>query len=123
MGLWRCPTVAVGACLALVSCSPPSQVRPVSTPAMAIPRPAHIRDAIQRGEVIVGMTPHDVTEAWGGTGCAFRDRFEGRDAEGWAFGRAPNGELVGITDCSQALVVVYFINGQVAGWATREAGE
>lgn len=85
------------------------------------PTPDWIEKAIKSGEVMVGMTPEHVEQAWGETECAFQDTFEGRVAEAWGYGRdAQTGQLIGITDCRQAVLVVYFVNGTVAGWASRE---
>lgn len=85
------------------------------------PTVSWIQEVIERGEVIVGMTPEHVEQVWGDTDCAFEDNFEGQAAEAWGYGRDPRtGQLVGITDCNRAVLVVYFVNGKVAGWASRE---
>lgn len=80
-----------------------------------------LREAIDRGEVVIGMAPEHVEQAWGETDCAFKDKFEGHFAEAWGYGRDPRtGQLVGIMDCKRAVLVVYFVDGKVAGWASRE---
>lgn len=83
--------------------------------------PNEIREAIDRGEVTLGMTPEQVRQAWGGTGCVFQDQFEGNPAEVWGYGRDPaSQELIGIPDCDRAVLILYFVDGKVADWASRE---
>lgn len=85
------------------------------------PAPDLIRDSIQRGEVVIGMTADHVRQAWGETGCMFQDNFEGQEAEAWGYGRDQRTqELVSSSDCEKTVLVVYFVDGKVAGWASRD---
>ena|SRR5437867_768891 len=77
-------------------------------------------EAVRRHEVVVGMTPGEVLQSWGPTRCVFEDSFEGQPATVWAFGRdSGTEELKSITSADDAVLLLYFVAGRVAGWATR----
>ncbi len=82
--------------------------------ALIAAQPPEIQKAIQRQEILLGMTPEQVLLSAGPSDCVLVTRWGGKIAEVWAYTfhpatRRPDKTL----NCRDIAMRVYFVNGQV----------
>lgn len=72
-------------------------------------------------EVSVGMTFDQVEQTWGETDCIFQDVYNGKEVDAWGYGLdSVSGEIVGLPDCREVRIVLYFSNERVITWTEAE---
>ena len=80
-----------------------------------------VRAAIQRGDVLFGMTVDEVRLAWGKTKCEGSRKYEGQetDALGYRITRI-TGEVIPVMDCGEAHLFLHFRDGLLIGSEAKQ---